>query len=287
MPFTATEWATWLAQEENRLRKVYLISPGHLIAEHRREREITHGYHGREILELLQNAGDTARNAGVRGRVHIVVTKQGVVMGNTGCPFDQGGVESLLTANLSPKRKREAVVIGDKGLGFRSILNWTDAPVISSGELSLAFLPDYAAEVLRGLEAESDDLGKRVAAELEIGGDLIVPRLAFPQWIPDWSEHSWPESAGLRTIAEACQHLRGEGFATAIGMPFAEKRSHEEAVRQVDELSPEFLLLVESIGRLEIEIEGRPGKVWTCEPTNQRQTIWEGEKVWRFAVLSG
>jgi len=289
-PFTATEWATWLAQEERRLRKVYLISPGHLIAEHRREREITRGYHGREILELLQNAGDAARNAAVQGRVRIVVSQQGVVMGNTGCPFDKGGVESLLTANLSPKRQRETVVIGDKGLGFRSILNWTDAPLISSGELKLAFLPDYAAGVLRGLEAESDDLAKRIAAEREIAGNLIVPRLAFPQWIPNWTEHTWPEGAGLRTIAEACQHLRGEGFTTAIGMPFAEKRSHAEAVRQVDELSPEFLLLVDSIGRLEIEIEGRPGKVWTCEPSDQRQTIREGEKIlscWRVSIFDG
>jgi hypothetical protein len=289
-PFTANDWATWLAQEENRLRKVYLISPGHLIAEHRREREITRGYHGREILELLQNAGDAAKNAGVRGRVRIVVTQQGVVMGNTGCPFDQGGVESLLTANLSPKRERETVVIGDKGLGFRAILNWTDAPVISSGGLSLAFLPNYAAEVLRGLEEESDDLAKRIAAEREIGGDLIVPRLAFPQWIPDWTKHPWPEGAGLPTIAEACKHLRGEGFATAIGMPFAEKRSYEEAVRQVDELSPEFLLLVESIDRLEIKIEGRLGKVWTCEPSNQRRTIREGDKVlscWRVSTFDG
>ena len=288
--FTANDWATWLAQEENRLRKVYLISPEHLIAEHRREREITRGYHGREILELLQNAGDAARNAGVRGSVRIVVTQQGVVMGNTGCPFDQGGVKSLLTANLSPKRKREAVVIGDKGLGFRSILNWTDAPVIFSGELRLAFLPDYAAEVLRGLELESDDLAKWVDDEREISGDMIVPRLAFPQRIPDWIEHPWSEGAGLRTIAEACQHLRNEGFVTAIGMPFAEKRSYEEALRQVDELSPEFLLLVESIGRLEIEIEGRPGKVWTCESTNQRQTILEDETVlssWRVSTFDG
>jgi len=87
--FTSADWAAWLEGEEARLRKVYLISPGHLIAEHRREREVTRGYHGREILELLQNAGDAARNAGERGRVRIVVTKQGVIVGNTECPFSK------------------------------------------------------------------------------------------------------------------------------------------------------------------------------------------------------
>lgn len=41
--FSASEWAVWLAREADRLRRVYLISPGHLIAEYRREREITRG----------------------------------------------------------------------------------------------------------------------------------------------------------------------------------------------------------------------------------------------------
>ena len=188
-PLTATEWAAHLAQEEARLRNVYLLSPGHLIAEHRHEREITGGYHGREIFELLQNAGDAARNAGVPGRVRIVVTEHGVVIGNTGHPFDKGGVESLRTANLSPKRQSEGVLIGDKGLGFRAILNWTHAPLISSGELGLAYLPDYAAGVVCELERESAELASRVAIERLIAGELIVPRLAFPKWIPKWADH--------------------------------------------------------------------------------------------------
>lgn len=290
IPFTSAEWSTWLAQEESRLRNVYLISPGHLIAEHRREREITRGYHGREILELLQNAGDAARNSGERGRVRITVTKHGVVMGNTGLPFDKGGVESLLTANLSPKRQREAVVIGDKGLGFRSILNWTESPLVSSGELGLAFLPAYAEEILLGLESESEDLAKRVADERAFAGALIVPRLAFPQWISNWAKHPWPSETELLAVARACDVLRSEGFATAIGMPFTEQQAYEEAVRQVDELSPEFLLLVDSIGCLEIEIEGRDPKVWTCEPSGLHRTIKEGERPlskWTVSTFEG
>lgn len=87
-----------------------MLSPDRLIAEFRREREITRGYHGREILELLQNAGDAARQGGVKGRVRIVITPHGLVMGNTSRPFDKGGVRSLQTANLSPKLQSEASV---------------------------------------------------------------------------------------------------------------------------------------------------------------------------------
>jgi hypothetical protein len=285
-PLTATEWAIHLAQEEERLRKVYLLSPGHLIAESRQERKITRGYHGRELLELLQNAGDAARNAGLPGCVRIVVNQHGVVIGNTGHPFDKGGVESLRTANLSPKRQIEGVLIGDKGLGFRAILNWTHAPLISSGELGLAFLPDYSAKVVRELESQSKDLASRVAKERKVAGALIVPRLAFPQCIPEWAAHPWPDDEGLRSIAAACQGLRSEGFDTAIGMPFAAAHAYTEAVRQADELNPEFLLLVESISTLEIAVEGRAAKEWCCERTGQRWTIREGSQEFSSWVVT-
>ncbi len=241
-PFSASNWTEWLGDAERRLREVYRLSPERLIAEYRREREITRDYHGREILELLQNAADAARALGVRGKVRIVVTPHGLVMGNTGLPFDKRGVQSLQTANLSPKRQREAVVIGDKGLGFRSILNWTHSPLISSGELGVAFVPEYAAEIVGSLEQENDELARRVADERAMAGDLIVPRLAFPQWVEDWPNHDWPEDDRLRSIAAECQSLRREGFDTAVGMPFHTPRAYNEAVQQLDELSPEFLL---------------------------------------------
>lgn len=288
--FTAADWAIWLAKAERRLREVYRLSPERLIAEYRREREITRGYHGREVLELLQNAGDAAREEGSPGRVRVVVTQHGLVMGNTGRPFDKGGVQSLQTANLSPKRQREAVVIGDKGLGFRSILNWTFSPLISSGEMGLAFLPDYAAEIVSGLENQSVDLAQLVAAERRIARDLIVPRLGYPQWIPDWANHVWPDDEGLRSIAAACGTLRSEGFDTAVGMPFSGPQAHEEVVRQVEELKPEFLLLVDSISHLEIQIDGHASKVWTCAQCDQRWTIREGEQEissWTLSHFNG
>lgn len=273
---SATEWATWLAEAERRLREVYKLSPERLIAEYRREREVTRGYHGREILELLQNAADAARNIGVPGRVRIVVMPYGLVMGNTGLPFNTGGVQSLQTANLSPKRQREAVVIGDKGLGFRSILNWTDSPLISSGELGLAFLPEYAGAVLNRLAEECKDLAHRVSDEREITGDLIVPRLAFPQWIPNWDSDTSQEDEGVRAIAATCAKLRREGFDTVVGMPFSNSRAYGEAVQQVDELRLEFLLLVDAIVSLGIQIHGREEKVWSCERSEGRCVLRKG-----------
>lgn len=284
---TADEWARWLADAERRLLEVYRLSPERLVAEYRREREITRGYHGREILELLQNAGDAAHQAEVRGRVRIVVDPLGMVVGNTGLPFDEGGMMSLQTANLSPKREREAVVIGDKGLGFRSILNWTRSPLISSGRLNVAFLPAYAASMLQRLEQRSEHVARLVTKEREISGELVVPRLAFPQPIEDWAGHSWPEEDGIRAVAMTCQALRSEGFNTAVGMPFASPRAYNEVVAQLDELQPEFLLLVDSIGELEIQVSGRRPLAWARDSIGAWRVIREGDQeLSRWTVTS-
>lgn len=287
---TSSEWAAWLAKEEGRLREVYVLSPERLIAEYRREHEITRGYHGREVLELLQNAADAARKAISPGRVRIIANQYGLIMGNTGQPFDNGGVQSLQIANLSPKRQREGMMIGDKGLGFRSILNWTNSPLISSGEMGLAFLPEYAKKIVRELENRTQKLADLVDEERQIAGELIVPRLAFPQLILDWASHEWPNEKGICEIAACCKALRDEGFDTAIGMPFNTIQAYGEVVRQIAELRPEFLLLVDSISQLEIQIEGNENKIWRCVPRAQQLTILDGEKVistWTVKSITG
>ncbi|RRK01877.1 DUF3883 domain-containing protein [Opitutaceae bacterium TAV3] len=289
-PPDQTQWKEWLADTERRQREVFRLSPDRLVAEYRREREITRGYHGREILELLQNAGDAARQAGVKGCVRIVVTPHGLVIGNTGRPFDMGGVRSLQTANLSPKRQSETAVIGDKGLGFRSILNWTQSPLTSSGALGLAFVPDYAAVILEELEQGNEELAALIKAERALGDELIVPRLVFPQWVPDWAGHVWPNNEAVRSIAAECQSLRAEGFDTAIGMPFRATLAFDEAVQQTDALRPEFLLLVNSINQLEIRVDGRAAKVWSCERCGDQANLRENGRelsAWTVSLHEG
>jgi hypothetical protein len=276
---TAREWEAWLAEKECAKRKVYETDPALLIGQHRGEMETYRGYHGREILELLQNAADAASAAGERGQVRLIITPHGLVVGNTGQPFDFQGVESLLTANFSSKRLSGSALIGDKGLGFRSILNWTLSPLISSGELGIAFLPDYALEVQNQLADQNSEIKKLVSEERgNSGAKLIVPRLVFPKWIPDWQNHRWPENEGLRSIATICADVRKDGLNTAIGMPFSTPDAIEEAKRQVDELRQEFLLLVDSIDQLEIQVHTRGHDVWSCHHSEERCVIRKGNQ---------
>ena len=249
--FSPKKWARRLSESEERRCEVYRLEPNRLIADYRSERGITRGYHGREILELLQNAGDAACELEQAGRVHISLSSQGLVLANTGKPFDSGGVDSLMTANLSPKRKKQAV-IGDKGLGFRSILNWTDEPLISSGELGLGYFDEYASEILNSLMEELE-LKRLVEEERQHAQGLILARLAFPKWIPDWQNENWPNGDGVRHIADQVFELRQKDFDTVIGMPFTAKDAYGEARKQLDDLRPEILIFVDSIESLVIE----------------------------------
>lgn len=258
-PKTEAAWIEWLADAERLLKEEYLRRPKRLIADYRTERGITHGYQGREILEMLQNAGDAAEKAGIRGRIRIELCRHGVLVANTGQGFDDGGVDSLQTANLSPKfleRRKLGTLIGNKGLGFRAILNWTVTPLISSGSLRLAYLPDHSRAVLDELKKESLELSRMVEEEAAHGDSCILPNLAFPQFIHDWDGGNWAGNPGIKVVADRCGELRRSGFDTVIGMPFSRDDAYETAKEQLEELRPEILLFVNSLGEIDIHIDG-------------------------------
>ena len=62
-PKSADEWTRWIRANLASYAKSYIAKPERLIADFRRERQITVDYRGRELLELLQNANDAAAEA--------------------------------------------------------------------------------------------------------------------------------------------------------------------------------------------------------------------------------
>ncbi len=109
--------------------------------------ELQKEYNGREILELLQNADDAyseflKETQGDRQKVKVLVEYNGehLVICNKGKPFDLNRVHVLCQGGFSNKEK----VIGCKGKGFRSLLNFSDNITIYSGELSFRFSREFA-----------------------------------------------------------------------------------------------------------------------------------------------
>jgi hypothetical protein len=114
-------------------------------------------YHGRFLVELIQNAAD---QAGEGSTIVLARTEDAVAVFNDGRPFDMAGVKGVTSLGLSEKDPAHA--IGNKGIGFKAVFEVSDAPVvISTGEAfgslragtSYRFRLDRAPLAVAGAEA--------------------------------------------------------------------------------------------------------------------------------------
>lgn len=87
-------------------------------------------YHGRFLIELIQNANDQAFRGSKTGSVIVVRTNDLVVVGNIGEPFDAKKVDEITSIFLSSKSVDEC--IGNKGIGFKAVFQVTDTVEIYS-----------------------------------------------------------------------------------------------------------------------------------------------------------
>ena len=101
---------------------------------HSVEEQLSEEYQGRFLIELIQNADDAC---GQQGRICLVVRTEPsprLVVLNTGKGFTPTNFKSLCTLGLTDKNPEEA--IGNKGLGFRSVLAVCESPIIYSSKSS-------------------------------------------------------------------------------------------------------------------------------------------------------
>ena len=114
-------------------KEVYKLSPEEMLGDYKRELETIGGYNGRQLLELIQNCDDEGAN---KVCIKLDTTSNIISICNTGKPFSIDGYKSLSIANLSSKSSKRTY-IGNKGLGFRSVVNWSEAIKIYSNNLCL------------------------------------------------------------------------------------------------------------------------------------------------------
>ena len=135
--------------------------------------QIAQEYRGRCVLELLQNAHDAlaAPMQDDPRRISFVLNTSPdpvLLVGNTGRPFHQKDFKGLCQLAQSPKDPNESV--GNKGLGFRSVLEvsacpeiWSTTPIGSDRCFSFRFDPIVVDQVAvaaqdlmrRGLDVRS------------------------------------------------------------------------------------------------------------------------------------
>ena len=151
-----------------------------LIYENNIEKRDIKGYHGREILELLQNADDAyQKSIDIREKLNcdlevLIEFKNNILtVSNTGTYFDKEGIKAIVQGNNSSK---SGGYIGNKGTGFRSVLNWADEIRIFSGEFNVRFSKEIAKETFQKIKSE-----KQIEKQLLKNPDLYIPILAVPQ----------------------------------------------------------------------------------------------------------
>ena len=266
-PETGQEWHVWLSEQERISFDEYQGRPSRLVSDFNGEKTFITDYIGREVLELLQNANDAAAKAGKRGSVHFELLPAGLIAANTGAPFSQAGVESLRLPHTSPKPGEGPQMVGNKGLGFRAVLNWTRFPIILSANLAIVFSARVAKQKQADLAGTNEELANCIKRQQARSGDLVVPLLAFPGFSADGDLTSYLDNQAQLTIYSRCQELRSAGYDTVIGMPFDRPKAHATALNQIQVLRPEVLLFARSIEKLEVAVEGNPTTTWRHHPS--------------------
>ena len=160
---------------------------------------IVRAYNGRQIFEMLQNMDDQ-----MRGDVpdedrcsEVLLDKKNGTLSfrNNGCSFSFGGIVSILRPDISPKEKQQT--IGNKGLGFRSLLNWKPRELaIRAGDIELVFSAVAADKVLAG----NANLRRAVEALRNKGKEL--PILSFPEVGKRKGTKEWTTEIELRGLGE-------------------------------------------------------------------------------------
>lgn len=216
-------------QTRNRERD-YLIEINHV------EQRDVKGYHGREILELLQNADDAYQKAINSGKkteqdleVSISYLDDVLTVSNTGTFFDDEGIKAIVQGNNSPKRSG---YIGNKGTGFRSILNWAKSVSIDSGDFHILFSEDLANNVFEEIKNSP-----QIKKQLEKEPKLYVPMLAVPENKETYEQDD----------------------KTTISISINPEKSKDEfcVQKQLDEIDLRILLFLPNVSKIKIQTENK------------------------------
>ncbi|WP_367769064.1 DUF3883 domain-containing protein [Flavobacterium sp. WC2421] len=219
-------------------------SPSRITSDYRGEKGLTEAYNGRQLLEMLQNADDAQTD---KVLLHLDTENTILTIANNGIPFDIKGLGSLMLANNSPKNKRD--FIGNKGLGFRSILNWVEVVKIKTKECVLEFSKEIARKQFEQLIPDSNARKQIIENEKDLPiGDVPFAVLA----IPDFKENI--ETQVWETIVELKYKKDEEG----------------KILEQLKTITPEVLLFLNHTTNIQIAGAGSIDKELVLTPSRDK-----------------
>jgi len=238
-------------------RKEYKDYPNRIISDFTQENQLKEDYQDRQILELLQNAEDAGAS-----EVSFKLCKENkfIEVANKGKePFTVEGIESLMLANFSPKSKVK--YIGNKGLGFRSILNWADEIHIISNSCEIRFSKRIIAEEFNKLGLSEDEKAKLFSKKGFTPSQIPMAVLSIPdiKVVDDSNSSEW---------------------LTVIRIYYKDDQE-KLIVPQLKSFSAESLLFLDKIELVTID-DGEGEIIHKKDLTNIPGRICIGEDIWEI-----
>ncbi|MFJ9420178.1 sacsin N-terminal ATP-binding-like domain-containing protein [Streptomyces sp. NPDC101227] len=199
-------------------------------------------YEGRTLLELVQNGHDALTAEGP-GRIAVLAVSEesggGVLyVANEGAGFTEENFRAITELALSSKAAGEG--IGNKGLGFRSVLQLTDWPEIySKSSRTSPYLDGYCFRFARPEDVHA--LVQDPALAARVIEDVSPLALPVPAQATD---------PVLKELAE-------DGYSTVIRLPLRDAHAWELAVAQAADMvqgEVPLLLFLDRVAELLVEV---------------------------------
>lgn len=169
---------------------------------------------------MLQNIDDQESEEAL---IKLDTKNKIIVIANNKIPFSSEGLESLMMPNASSKRNKTNF-IGNKGLGFRSLLNWAGEIYVKSKNLSIEF-------------------SEKNRNRLQSNGERAI--LSAPEWIDIDNSREW-----INNI------IFSDKYMTYIAVHYTQE-SEKEILEQLDEISEELLFFINNLKEITIYIDNK------------------------------
>jgi hypothetical protein len=256
---------------------------------HNLTEQVEHQYHGRFLVELIQNAHDQLPEATTAerrpARIEVALTDEGphgtLYVANDGKPFSRSNFDSL--SNLGQSDKDPQASIGHKGIGFRSVLEITESPEIYSRHsldsagfdgFCFAFSPAVIRQLYEPIAAlvnGNDDAAFPFGAAPLVDWDakmrhklrFSVQRraeqngLTVSQWLQAemkyLSAYTLPFPLMDRATTVRTREFERHGFSTVIRFPLKSAAARASVVERLTALQPRDLLFLPRLSCLTLD----------------------------------
>ena len=249
---------------------------------HNLTEQVTHQYSGRFLVELLQNAHDVLPESPIpneESRIAIILEEHEAPFGalyvaNDGNPFSPSNFNSLSALGQSDKDPEKS--IGNKGIGFRSVLEITREPQIYSRFSKNS--PSFDGYCFRFTPTVADVFYEPINQLLN--GKLLVKSPFSEEPLVDWTENThrdlmnrhgknydgWlrkelsclspyllPLPLLQKEMTARVASFEKAGFSSVIRLPFIDDGARLLAIKKLAELNINTTLFLERVSLLQLE----------------------------------